>query len=138
MHHTDGQVVRLGAPPPYRKPLSIADYEGTCTDPVPRPGTWGTGRIHFVTRSADAVDVLRFYTNLDDLEAPTSSLPLDYEILDSSLDDASARDLILHAYFVRFTGNHHRDTIQSFDMGPLGSSERRTIAYPKTRSARTT
>lgn len=135
----DGYLVevltqRLGTPPPYRKPLSSADCEGACGDPVERPGTWGTGRIHFVTRSADAVDVLRFYADLDDLEAPTDSVRLDYEILDSSLDDAEARDLILHAYFVRFARNCYRDTIQRFDMGPLGSSERRTIDYPKTRS----
>lgn len=131
----DGYLVevltdRLGAPPPYRKPLSVSEYHGFCTDLVPRPGTWGTGRIHFVTRSADRVEVVRFYADLDGLEAPTDSLGLEYEILDSNLDATDARELILHAYFVEFMGNHYRGTIQSFDMALLGSSERRTIAHP--------
>jgi len=89
---------RLGAAPPFALPVDIADYEGACGDPVARPAPWANGRIHFITRKADDVDVVRFYADLDELTSAANPVRIDYEILDSTLSDADARELIVHTY----------------------------------------
>ncbi|MGC4086889.1 MAG: hypothetical protein QM756_03115 [Polyangiaceae bacterium] len=116
---------RLGSSPPYRPPLSPSDFEGACTDPIDRPAPWGNGRVYYVMQGER--DVIRFYADID---TPVRDVRIDYEILDESLSDGDARELIVHSYFVRFTRDHYRGQIESFELGRLGGDKRQRVPYP--------
>ena len=113
-----------------KEPVDPRQFEGACTDPIDRPAPWARGRVHFIMR--DESDVVRFYADVDE---PSSEVRIDYEILDETLDDTDARELIVHTYFVDFAGDHYRGTVTHFDLGPLHGGERVRVPYPSPRAA---
>ncbi|MGE0321777.1 MAG: hypothetical protein AB7K71_22015 [Polyangiaceae bacterium] len=124
---------RIGAPLPYPLPLDLKQFEGACTDPMDRPAPWGEGRVHFVSRRDTGEDVVKFYADLDALPELVECLRVDYELLDPSLTDIDARELIVHVYFVAFTGDYYRGQVRAFDLGRTSGGARFRQAYPSRR-----
>jgi hypothetical protein len=116
---------RLGSPPPYRGPVDPRQFEGACSDPIDRPAPWGWGRVHFILRGHR--EVVRFYADID---RPGPLVRIDYEILDETLSDADARELIAHTYFLAFADDDYRGTVEHFDLGRLGGDQRVRASYP--------
>jgi len=110
-------------------PIDPHDFEAMTSErPAPESSrSHGDPFTHLIEERATRKLVLRFWMP----GKPPAECPLDYEILDERLDDATARTLVMKCFFQVLTGDFYADKVTTVSFARLDGTQAVTQPYPR-------